>query len=104
MTEVSPNSADVSSTSVVPRLDPDLPGRARRSRNSLAILDATSITVVLLFVTVVTNGWGALTEASPLLLGIVGGVVAITTLWWRNAYVMTRSVACLLYTSDAADE
>ena len=93
MTEVSPNSADVSSTSVVPRLDPDLPGRARRSRNSLAILDATSITVVLLFVTVVTNGWGALTEASPLLLGIVGGVVAITTLWWRNAYVMTRSVA-----------
>ena len=68
-------------------------GRVRRSRTGLARLDLASIVVVLLFITVVTQGWAALREPSPLLVGLVGAIIVIATLWWRNAYVMTRSVA-----------
>ena len=91
MTEVSPDTSANPSSLDVAR--PSEPERVRRSRTVLARLDAASITIVLLFVTVVTEGWAALREPTPFLLGIAGGVLLISSLWWRNAYVMNRSVA-----------
>ena len=75
-----------------PSAQPEL-GSANRSRTTLAWSDLVSVIAVLLFVTVVSQGWAALTSASPLAVGIAGAVVLISTLWWRNAYVVTRSIA-----------
>ena len=91
MTEVSPDTS--ASPSTLDGARPSAPERARRSRTVLACLDASSITIVLLFITVVTEGWAGLREPAPFLLGIAGGVLLISSLWWRNAYVMNRSVA-----------
>lgn len=93
MTEHSPNTPDTPSTSLVPRPDLLGPDPVRRSRTTLALADAASIVVTLAFITVITHGWSALTEPTTFLLGAGGGAIAIATLWWRNAYVMTRSVA-----------
>ena len=68
-------------------------GRVHRSRTRLAILDAVSIFVLLIVVTAITNGLSGLAAPTPILLGVVGGLGLIVTLWWRNAYVMTRSIA-----------
>lgn len=66
---------------------------ARRFRSKLAALDVASILVVVWFVTVITRGWSALTQASPLLIGIAGGLGLWALLWWRNAYVVTKSIS-----------
>lgn len=61
-------------------------------RTRLAILDGISVLVVVGFVTVLTHGWEGLGQATPFLLGIAGALILCAVLWWRNAYVVTRSI------------
>lgn len=64
-----------------------------RNRTRLAVLDAFAIFVLLVAITAATHGPRGLVSTSPLLIGVAGGLGLIGSLWWRNAYVMTRSIA-----------
>lgn len=65
---------------------------ARRTKKKLAFFDVTISFGVVLFVTVLTQGWAALREASPLAIGLFGATALVTVLWWNNAYLIARSI------------
>ena len=66
--------------------------RARRTRKISAISDGLIAFVVVLFATAVTQGWGALGGSGTLFIGVLGAGSLIVVLWWRNAYLISRSI------------
>ncbi len=63
-----------------------------RSQPPLAIADAICALAVVIVATAIVYGPSGFTTASPFLLGILGALGVSLTLWWRNAYVVTRSI------------
>jgi exopolysaccharide biosynthesis polyprenyl glycosylphosphotransferase len=61
-------------------------------RPPLAIADGASALLVMLGVTAAVHGTSGFTSPTPLFLGLAGVAVMSLTLWWRNAYVVTRSI------------
>ena len=66
------------------------PPRSIRAR--LAFGDALSALLIVLATTVGVQGLDGLTTADPLVVGLAGAAALSTTLWWRNAYVESRSI------------
>ena len=64
----------------------------RSTRAPLAFGDALSAVIIVLATTVGTRGLDGLTTADPLLVGLAGAAALLTTLWWRNTYVVSRSI------------
>lgn len=65
----------------------------RQTRKRLAILDGASAFAVVIFVTVLTQGWGGLINPEPFAIGLIGAIAVVAALAWQNAYMVTRSVA-----------
>ena len=70
-----------------------IPPKPRATRSVLAALDASIAFGVVLVATVITEGFGGLATYNPFVIGLLGAVAICVTLWWRNAYVVTRSIA-----------
>ena len=70
-----------------------IPPKPRATRSVLAALDAFIAFGVVLVATVITEGFGGLATYNPFVIGLLGAVAICVTLWWRNAYVVTRSIA-----------
>ena len=70
-----------------------IPPKPRATRSVLAALDASIAFGVVLVTTVITEGFGGLATYNPFVIGLLGAVAICVTLWWRNAYVVTRSIA-----------
>ncbi len=68
-------------------------GNPLQTRKRLAALDAVSALIVVVFITVLTQGWGGLINVRPFVIGLLGAVALVSALAWKNAYVVTRSVA-----------
>jgi exopolysaccharide biosynthesis polyprenyl glycosylphosphotransferase len=64
----------------------------RSTRALLAFGDALSAVLIVLATTVGTRGLDGLTTADPVLVGLAGAAALSTTLWWRNTYVVSRSI------------
>ncbi len=64
----------------------------RSIRAPLAFGDALSAVLIVLATTVGIQGFDGLTTADPFLVGLAGAAALSTTLWWRNAYVESRSI------------
>ena len=72
----------------------------------LALFDMVCAAVVVILATLIAEGPSGFQSASHVLLGAAGIVGICLTLWWRNAYVVTRSIRwdgnlSLLWTSIA---
>lgn len=65
----------------------------RSSRDHLAIADGTLAVLAVVITTVVTDGVSGLASPDRLGLGLFGALGLVATLWWRNSYVVTRSIA-----------
>ncbi|MFT7473357.1 MAG: exopolysaccharide biosynthesis polyprenyl glycosylphosphotransferase [Verrucomicrobiales bacterium] len=61
-------------------------------RRSLAAADAICALIVILLATLITHGLDGFTRSNPLILGVAAAVAISLTLWWRNAYVVSRSI------------
>ena len=70
-----------------------IPPKPRATRSVLAALDASIAFGVVLVATVITEGFGGIATYNPFVIGLLGAVAICVTLWWRNAYVVTRSIA-----------
>ena len=66
--------------------------RSGRGRSPLAIADAVCAVVVVLLATLITHGPDGFTQPNPLVLGLLAAGAVSLTLWWRNAYVVSRSI------------
>lgn len=64
----------------------------RTIRTWLAIGDLALTLGVVVLVTVMLEGSEGLRQPMTFLLGIGGALAVVTTLWWKNAYVVTRAV------------
>ncbi len=58
----------------------------------LAIADALCALLCVVIATALVYGPSGFTRASPLVLGFLGVIALSLTLWWRNAYVVSRSI------------
>ena len=61
-------------------------------RATLAVIDAGVVFAGVVAVTIATEGFEAVGGAHPFSLGVIGGGCLLLALWWRNAYVVTRSI------------
>jgi len=64
----------------------------RRTRARLATGDAVVAFGAVVFITVLLEGWAGLRTADPFLIGLGGAAGVCAVLWWRDAYVVSRSV------------
>lgn len=62
------------------------------TRMPLAIGDAACSVVIVLIATLAVEGWSGFTSPVPFVLGLAGSAGLWLTLWWRNAYYVSRSV------------
>lgn len=60
---------------------------------SLALLDLSMAIGVSILATILLLGFDGLTSPGVLALGVGGASVLSATLWWRNAYVVSRSIS-----------
>ncbi|MBT8207833.1 MAG: sugar transferase [Acidimicrobiales bacterium] len=70
----------------------DGPSNTRRVRTWLAVGDLALALGVVFLVTIMVDGTGGLGNVMPFWLGIAGALALVGTLWWKNAYVVTRAV------------
>ncbi|MGI9608422.1 MAG: sugar transferase [Acidimicrobiales bacterium] len=68
------------------------PANLRATRTPLAIGDLVLTAFVAVIVTLVTVGTDGFSDGAPILLGLLGSIAVVGTLWWRNAYVVTRAM------------
>ena len=64
----------------------------RSTRTTLAVGDAVLAVVVVLIATAAVEGVSGLQSTSTVIHGVLGAVALSLVLWWRNAYVVTRTV------------
>ena len=64
----------------------------RSTRTTLAVGDAVLAVVVVLVATAVVEGASGLQSTSTVVHGVLGAAALTVVLWWRNAYVVTRTV------------
>lgn len=62
------------------------------THSALAVADLVCALLCVAAASLVVYGPSGFTEASPALLGLVGALGVCATLWWRNAYVVSRSI------------
>lgn len=62
------------------------------TRVSLAVSDGIIALVVVMAATLITEGIDGFQTPNPLVLGIAGALVLWGSLWWRNAYYVSRSI------------
>ncbi len=62
------------------------------TRVSLAISDGIAALVVVMLATLVVEGFGGFQSPNPLVVGIAGVFGLWGSLWWRNAYYVSRSI------------
>lgn len=73
--------------------DAALLGPAQRSiRTTLAIGDVAAALAVVLAATLAIEGIDGFRTIDPLIVGLAGAGGLVVTLWWRNAYVVSRSI------------
>jgi exopolysaccharide biosynthesis polyprenyl glycosylphosphotransferase len=58
----------------------------------MALGDAVIAVAVVVGATVVVDGLSGLGDLVPFGLGLIGVALLLVTMWWRNAYVATRSI------------
>ena len=63
-----------------------------RTRTALWVGDVVVAVLVVVIVTVASEGLDGLTRRSPFGVGVVAAVVLPMVLWWRNAYVVSRTI------------
>ncbi len=63
------------------------------SARTLAIVDLVAALLIVVILTALIVGPGSPEAWSSLALGVGGALVLSASLWWRNAYVVNRSVA-----------
>lgn len=62
------------------------------TRRPIAVLDLVSAVVVVVLAIAIVEGLDGFRSPSHLILGLVGALGVGLTLWWRNTYVVTRSI------------
>ena len=70
----------------------DGPSAPTPQRATLAFIDAGVVLAGVVAVTIAVEGFGAVGGVHPFSLGVIGGGSLLLALWWRNAYVVTRSI------------
>ncbi len=64
----------------------------RTTRTPLAVGDVCLSFAIVLVVTLLTGGVDALTDPHPLGIGLLGAIALPVVIWWRNGYIVARSV------------
>lgn len=62
------------------------------SHPRLAVADTLCAVLTVAVATAIVYGPSGFTAVSPLVLGLLGALGLSLTLWWRNAYVVSRSI------------
>ncbi|NNK92243.1 MAG: sugar transferase [Acidimicrobiia bacterium] len=68
------------------------PRRSRRTRKELWVGDALLTVATAVMATVLVQGFDGLGDPVPIGFGLAAAAALSVVLWWRNAYVVTRSI------------